>query len=77
MVSTILFIFSQTTFAGFDRDRSGNIDSNELQQALLSFGYRLSPQALGGVIRRYSNGGKIVFDQFVGLCVKLRMVTSK
>lgn len=25
----------------FDKDKSGNIDANELQQALNSFGYRL------------------------------------
>ncbi len=28
-------------------------------------------------MRRYSVDNKVKFDQFVGLCVKLRMVTSK
>ena len=28
-------------FYRFDRDRSGNIDASELQQALMAFGYRV------------------------------------
>ncbi len=61
----------------FDRDRSGTVEPHELQQALTTFGYRLSPQALAGVVRRFSTNSKIGFDQFVGLCVKLRLATSK
>lgn len=62
---------------GIDRDRSGSVDKGELQQALKSFGYNLSEQALVIMVRRYAVAGKITFDNFVGLCVKLRSVTSK
>ena len=62
---------------GIDKDRSGSVDAQELQQALTSFGYNLSPQALDVIMKRYSVAGKIVFDSFVGLCVRLRLITSK
>ncbi|XP_064402256.1 sorcin-like [Halichondria panicea] len=67
----------KTTFMTFDRDRSGTVEPHELQQALTTFGYRLSPQALAGVVRRFSTNSKIGFDQFVGLCVKLRLATTQ
>jgi Ca2+-binding EF-hand superfamily protein len=43
----------QGVFLHFDRDRSGTIESNELQAALAQFGYRLSPQLLGLLQRKY------------------------
>jgi Ca2+-binding EF-hand superfamily protein len=43
----------QGVFLHFDRDRSGTIDSQELQSALNQFGYRLSPQLLNLVQRKY------------------------
>lgn len=43
----------QGVFLHFDRDRSGSIDGNELQAALAQFGYRLSPQLLNLVQRKY------------------------
>ncbi len=67
----------QTTFMQFDRDRSGTVEPHELQQAITTFGYRLSPQAIGVIIRRYSTASRVAFDQFVALCVKLRLATSK
>lgn len=67
----------QTSFATFDRDRSGTIDPSELAQALRSFQYNLSPQVMGVLVRRYSNDGRITFDAFVALCVRLRAYTSE
>ncbi len=67
----------QTVFMQFDRDRSGTVEPHELQQAITTFGYRLSPQAMGVIIRRYSTASRVAFDQFVALCVKLRLATSK
>lgn len=43
----------QGVFLHFDRDRSGTIDGNELQEALRQFGYRLSPQLLNLLQRKY------------------------
>jgi Ca2+-binding EF-hand superfamily protein len=47
----------QGVFLHFDRDRSGTIDSQELQSALNQFGYRLSPQLLNLVQRKYDVKG--------------------
>eukprot|EP00741_Cyanophora_paradoxa_P000660 tig00000430_g635.t2 len=63
------------TFDSYDRDRSGSIDSNELQTALKSFGYNLSPQFVGTLMKKYKSG-HIPFDRFIQLCVQLRMLTN-
>nr|CAJ12147.1 sorcin [Suberites domuncula] len=65
------------TFMTYDRDRSGSVEPHELQQALVSFGYNLTPQAIGVLQKRYSNTGKIAFDDFVSLCVRLRSLTAQ
>jgi len=61
----------------FDRDRSGTVEPHELQQALVTFGYNLSPQAMGVLLRRYSVDGRVKFDSFVALCVRLKALTSE
>ena len=73
----ITFPAVQGTFQRFDADRSGTIDPQELQQMLAAFGYNLSPQALGAILRHFSTDGKISFDSFVACCVKLRVLTSE
>lgn len=66
----------KTTFAQFDRDRSGTVEPHELQQALTSFGYNLSPQAYGVIIKRHSTNGRIGFDEFVACVVRIRTLTT-
>lgn len=61
----------------YDRDRSGTVEPHELQQALTSFGYNLSPQAMGVMLRRYSIDGKVSYDNFIALCIRIRSLTSK
>lgn len=39
-------------------------------------GYRVSPQALNAIIKRYNKGGRIFFDDYVACCVKLRALTG-
>ncbi|XP_054864582.1 grancalcin isoform X2 [Amphiprion ocellaris] len=39
-------------------------------------GYRVSPQALNAIIKRYNKGGRIFFDDYVACCVKLRALTD-
>ncbi|XP_036425720.1 grancalcin [Colossoma macropomum] len=63
-------------FAMVDRDNSGTVEPHELSQAISNLGYRLSPQALGCIIKRFSRGGKIYFDDYVACCVKLRALTE-
>ena len=62
---------------GVDRDRSGFVDHGELQTTLTGFGYRLSPPCLGILMARYGSNGRVAFDDFVALCVKLRVLTRE
>ncbi|XP_073727868.1 sorcin [Misgurnus anguillicaudatus] len=63
-------------FMSIDRDMSGTVDSQEMNQAVTSMGYRLSPQAMNCIIKRFSSHGKIAFDDYVACCVKLRSLTD-
>ncbi|KAM8967448.1 sorcin [Pelodytes ibericus] len=63
-------------FVTFDSDRSGTVDGMELQRALAAMGFRLSPQALNNITRRYSTHGRITFDDYIACCVKLRALTD-
>jgi Ca2+-binding EF-hand superfamily protein len=40
-------------FTRFDSDRSGTIDSTELQNALTEFGYKVTPELLDILQRKY------------------------
>ncbi|XP_069770448.1 sorcin-like isoform X1 [Narcine bancroftii] len=72
---TVLSSWRQN-FAAFDRDRSGTVEPQELQQAIAAMGYRISPQGLNGIVKRYSTHGKISFDDYVACCVRLRALTD-
>ncbi|ELV09904.1 Sorcin [Tupaia chinensis] len=63
-------------FISFDSDRSGTVDPQELQKALTTMGFRLSPQAVNSIAKRYSTNGKITFDDYIACCVKLRALTD-
>ena len=39
-------------------------------------GYRLSPNALNIIVKRYSTNNRITFDDFVACCVRLRALTG-
>ncbi|XP_037532708.1 sorcin isoform X2 [Nematolebias whitei] len=67
----------KATFASFDRDHSGAVEGQELQQAIQSMGYNLSPQTMNSIMKRYSNHGRIPFDDFVSCCVRLRALTDQ
>lgn len=63
-------------FMTIDQDRSGTVEPHELNQAIAVMGYRLSPQTLTAIVRRYSKNGRIFFDDYVACCVKLRALTD-
>lgn len=66
----------QNCFRSFDRDNSGNIDQNELKTALSSFGYRLTDNLVGILLRKYDRLGRgtILFDDFIQCCVTLYVI---
>ncbi|KAJ2687405.1 hypothetical protein IWW39_002934 [Coemansia spiralis] len=74
-------------FRTFDRDNSGTIDRGELNQALSAFGFRVSPQVVDSLVRKYDiqagrtklatqGRGAITFDNFINACVTIRSLTD-
>ncbi|KAF7646446.1 hypothetical protein LDENG_00187590 [Lucifuga dentata] len=63
-------------FMSIDRDCSGTVEGHEMQHAIATLGYHLSPQALNCIMTRYSTQGRIAFDDFISCCIKLRSLTS-
>ncbi|XP_003383149.1 PREDICTED: sorcin-like [Amphimedon queenslandica] len=66
----------KTTFQRFDTDQSGTVETHEFQQAVTAFGYNLQPNTIAVLVRRFSNDGRIGFDDFVSCCIKLRALTA-
>ena len=65
-------------FDRYDRDRSGNIDQNELHTALNEMGYTVSPQFTQMMVVKFDRVGKrtLKFDDFIQACVMLRGLTE-
>jgi Ca2+-binding EF-hand superfamily protein len=65
-------------FDRFDTDRSGTISYNEFNEALVAFGYRLSPSFVTLLYRTYDRRGEnaISFDLFVQACISLKRMTD-
>ncbi|KAL8574599.1 hypothetical protein ACOMHN_061599 [Nucella lapillus] len=68
----------QNCFRGYDRDNSGSIDSNELKNALTSFGYRLSDKFYNILMKKFDRQkrGTVAFDDFVQCSVVLQTLTN-
>jgi Ca2+-binding EF-hand superfamily protein len=65
----------QQCFRSFDGDNSGSIDRGELQNALCTFGYRLSPQTVDMMLRKFDRLGRgtVAFDDFIQCCIVLHV----
>ncbi len=65
-------------FERFDRNRSGTIQYDEFTDALVAFGYRLSPQFVQLLFRTYDRRGEnaLSFDLFVQACISLKRMTD-
>lgn len=65
-------------FDGFDTDRSGTIDQQELHRAFTTFGYRLSPQFCSLCVRVFdrTDVNTMKFDDFIQCCVMLKTLTD-
>lgn len=68
-------------FERFDRDRSGQIDTTELRDALLSLGFAVSPAVLELLVTKFDKtGGKkkaIEYDNFIECCLTVKGLTEK
>lgn len=74
-------------FDRFDRDRSASINYNEFSDALVAFGYRLSPQFVTLLFNTFAKNtagrgdgmGRekgLSFDLFVQACISLKRMTD-
>ncbi|NXI47979.1 PEF1 protein, partial [Galbula dea] len=66
-------------FQQYDRDQSGSISFNELQQAFTQMGYNLSPQFSQLLLARYgqhSPSPSIQLDRFIHICMQLQSTTD-
>ncbi|NWU90602.1 PEF1 protein, partial [Upupa epops] len=66
-------------FQQYDRDQSGSISFNELQQAFSQMGYNLSPQFSQLLLARYaqrSPSPSIQLDRFIHICMQLQSMTD-
>ena len=65
-------------FDRFDADGSGNISFDEFTNALVAFGYRLSPGFVHMLYTTYdkSGEGRMSFDLFVQSCIILKRMTD-
>jgi len=75
-------------FDRFDTDRSGNISLREFEDALVAFGYRLSPQFVQLLFSTYARSHSrgrgdeherqkvLSFDLFVQACISLKRMTD-
>nr|AAW27688.1 SJCHGC06659 protein [Schistosoma japonicum] len=68
----------QSCFRNCDRDNSGTIDCREFEAALIQFGFKLSPQFVQFLIRKFDRDrrGSIGFDDFILVCVCLQNLTN-
>ena len=65
-------------FDRYDRDRSGNIDRQELYTAYNEMGFRVSAAFCEMVVTRFDRAAKrsLKFDDFIQSCVMLRSLTD-
>ncbi|XP_036597147.1 peflin-like [Trichosurus vulpecula] len=66
-------------FNHYDRDGSGSISCNELQQALSQMGYTLSPEFTQLLLSRYyphSANPVMQLDRFIQVCTQLQVLTE-
>lgn len=68
----------RSLFDRFDADRSGSISYSEFTEALVAFGYRLSPQFVQLLYSTYDRrgDGNMSFDLFVQACISLKRMTD-
>jgi len=68
----------QNCFKSFDKDKSGSINQVELEEALTSFGYNLSPVVYTLLLRKFDRTKlqAVRFDDFIQCCLVLHGITD-
>lgn len=65
------------TFESFDRDRSGRIEKNELEQAFQQMGYRFSPTFVQNLLAKFDPKTKrLTLDNFIVCSVQIKRLTD-
>jgi len=59
-------------FGQVDRNKSGTIDLQELQDGLRQFGYNLSQHVVQSLIQRYAPDHQVTLDRFMRICVVVK-----
>nr|GEU39216.1 probable calcium-binding protein CML49 [Tanacetum cinerariifolium] len=71
----------RANFEKFDRDRSGQIDTWELREALMSLGFTVSPIVLDLLVSKFDKTGgytkAIEYDNFIECCLIVKGLTEK
>ncbi|XP_021741065.1 probable calcium-binding protein CML49 [Chenopodium quinoa] len=65
-------------FQRFDRDRNGSIDSSEMNQAMSSLGYCVSPIIVNLLVAKFSKSGRcsLQYDAFIECCLTIKGLTE-
>lgn len=68
----------QNCFRSFDTDNSGQIDKQELKNALCTFGFRLTDHLIEILLNKFYRFGQgnILFDDFIQCCIVLQTLTD-
>jgi len=70
----------QTSFYTFDRDRSGNLDYNEISQALGNAGFQLNQWTVDAVLKKFGRqsmqGAKVDMDGYLQVCAFLGQIKA-
>jgi len=62
----------------YDHDKSGQLSSFELRQALTSAGYHVNNKVIESLVLRYGDkDGSLYFDDFIMCAVKLKCMMGK
>ncbi len=83
--SAVCFVASQTRRVALTHSLTGNSCYHrytwewgqcDISSSSSVSGYRVSPQTLNAIIKRYNKRGRIFFDDYVACCVRLRALTG-
>lgn len=67
----------RVTFKKYDRDNSGDMNVDELQQSLLTWKIKINSTVLRALISRYANRrGFLSFDDYIQICCRVQSISG-